>query len=182
MSKVYVTSDLHLGHKNIYKYRDKFDSIEEHDDYIIDKILELRKQDVLLVLGDFLFDNPNFDNYIERLSKKKCRIKLVMGNHDSLKLLKEDIVEMQSPLYQKKNIWISHCPIHPGEMRNRLGNIHGHLHGELVTQRSTRFNNFNNRVQHKNIPDKRYYNVNLDVNDYQFVEFKKIEEYFHKGK
>lgn len=180
MSKVYVTADLHLGHKNIYKYRDRFSSMQEHDEYMFSKIMELRKQDVLIVLGDFLFDCPHYEQYIERLREKKCRIKLIMGNHDSKLLYNSDVVEVQLPLYQKKNIWMSHCPIHPGEMRDRLGNLHGHLHLEEVTQKATSFNSFNNRVEHKQVKDTRYFNANIDVNNYEFVDFKEVEEYFNK--
>ena len=55
----------------------------------------------------------------------KCRIKLVMGNHDDHRLYKESIFEMQLPFFSYKSYWISHCPIHPQELRNRKGNIHG---------------------------------------------------------
>lgn len=155
---ILFTSDLHLGHKAIPKYRTPFSTMKEHDDYIIDKIVNLGKRDILYVLGDFLFDGPHYNEYIERLSKKRCRIKVVMGNHDSLKLYTEPIFEVQHPLYTYKDFWLSHCPIHPCEMRNRKGNIHGHLHLERV----------------KNVAgeqDDRYFNANLDVNDYQFVDF-----------
>lgn len=162
---VYFTSDLHLGHKAIYKYRTKFNTPKEHDDYVIDKILSLGKRDILFILGDFLFDGDHYNEYIERLAKKKCRIKLVMGNHDSRKLYEEDIFEIQLPLFSYKNMWVSHCPIHPQEMRNRTKNIHGHLHLEHV------------RVSYKQFSgkDKRYFNVNLDVNGYEFVSVEEIK-------
>lgn len=161
---VYFTSDLHLGHKAIPKYRTRFKDMKEHDDYIIDKILSLGKRDLLFILGDFLFDGPNYEEYIERLSNKKCRIKLVMGNHDSLKLYKEDIFEIQLPLFSYKNMWISHCPIHPQELRNRSCNIHGHIHLGKVKATA------NDHSTHK-----KYFNVNLDVNDYDFVNIEFIK-------
>lgn len=157
------TSDLHLGHRAIVKYR-TFKTAKEHDDYIIDKILELPKRSVLTILGDFMFDGPHFDSYVERLYKKKCKIKLVMGNHDS-KLLYLDkyqsIFEVQLPFYSYKNMWVSHCPIHPDEFRKRVLNIHGHLHQQIV-------------------PDERYFNVNLDVNNYEFVKLEQIKEQYEK--
>lgn len=158
----YFTSDLHLGHKAIPKYRDRFENMKEHDDYIIDLILNLGKRDILFILGDFLFDGPHYEEYIERLSEKKCRIKLIMGNHDSLNLYKESLFEVQLPFYSYKNFWISHCPIHPDEILNRNGCIHGHLHKNVLG-------------------DKEYFNVNLDVNDYQFVTLEVIKEYFKLG-
>lgn len=164
---VYFTSDLHLGHKAICKYRTKFATTKEHDDYIIDKILSLGKRDILFVLGDFLFDGEHYDEYIQRLSKKKCRIKLVMGNHDSKKLYNESIFEMQLPLFSYKGMWISHCPIHPGELRGRLKNVHGHLHLEKVKRAMY---NWESDVNDLYVDDPRYFNVNLDVNNYEFVD------------
>ena len=158
---IYFTSDLHLGHKAIPKYREPFETMEEHDEYILSKIESLGKRDILYILGDFLFDGPNYEKYIERLNNIACRIKLIMGNHDSLKLYKEDCIEMQLPLFSYKKIWLSHCPIHPNELRNRLGCIHGHMHL-------------------KSLDDERYFNVNLDVNDYEFVLFDTIREHFEK--
>jgi len=168
---VYITSDLHLGHNAIYKYRDRFKTRVEHDRYILDKIKSLSKRDILLVLGDFLFDCVDYEKYIQELSEAKCRIKLVMGNHDSLKLYKEDCVDVQLPLYSYKNMWVSHCPIHTQELRGRLGNIHGHLHLEHVKIGHNQFSG----------KDKRYFNVNIDVNDYEFVRLETIQEHFNQG-
>ena len=152
----YFTSDLHLGHKNITKYRDVFSDARDHDEYVFGLIEKLNKRDILFVLGDFLFDGDHYQPYLERLNKMPCRIKLVMGNHDSLKLHDEPKIEIQHPLYSYKSMWISHCPIHPNEMRDRYLNIHGHMHMETLD-------------------DPRYFNVNLDVNDYQFVHFDEIK-------
>jgi calcineurin-like phosphoesterase family protein len=170
---VLFTSDLHLGHKSIIKYRPEFKSQKEHDDYIIDKICSLDKRTVLKVLGDFLFDCDKFDDYMNRLAKAKCRIELVMGNHDSRKLynLPNSILEIQLPLYSYKDMWISHAPIHPDELRNRKGNIHGHLHKEIVTY-------YEHYYDSEPTIDKRYFNVNIDVNNYEFVELDTIKEYF----
>jgi calcineurin-like phosphoesterase family protein len=126
---------------------------------MIDKILKLKKRDILFILGDFLFDSDEYKTYIEKLSKKKCRIKLLLGNHDSLRLYNESIFELQLPMLNYKKIWLSHCPIHPQEMRNKKGNIHGHLHKEILN-------------------DKKYFNVNIDVNNYEFVDFEKIKKEF----
>ena len=173
------TSDLHLGHKAICKYRPEFKTSKEHDDYMLDKILSLRKRTVLHILGDFLFDGPHFDEYIERLSKKKCRIKLVFGNHDSLKLLDyRHLFEIQLPLYSYKGHWISHCPIHPQEMRGRLGCVHGHLHKEEVMIEYQEWDNYDECYYVEDDLDKRYFNVNIDVNGYEFVKWEEIKNHF----
>ena len=161
---VVFSSDLHLGHNNIHKYRcDRFVSQEEHDTYILDKIASLNKRDTLKILGDFIFDSPKYKFYIEQLHKMSCRIQIIMGNHDSLLLYKESKFEIQLPLYSYKNMWISHCPIHPNELRGRIGNIHGHMHKE-------------------SLDDPQYFNVNLDVQNYEFVPLDLIRDTYRDQK
>lgn len=163
--RVFNTGDLHLGHKVITKYRDNFSSIEEHDSVILDNFAKLSKKDIVIIHGDFIFQSEKYDYYIELLKKMSCRMKLILGNHDTLKLYKENRLpnlEIQLPLYTYKGFWMSHCPIHSDEMRNRIGNIHGHTHKHSIN-------------------DERYYNVSLDVHDYKFIEFDMILEKFKKG-
>ena len=169
---VYFTSDLHLGHLSIPKYREPFVDMKSHDEYILNKIEKLGKRDILIILGDFLFDGKHYDEYAERLRKVQCRLKLVMGNHDSLKLYKEDFVEIQLPLFSYKNYWLSHCPIHPHELRNRNGCLHGHLHKEKVLTNKYEY------IETDEVYDSRYFNVNLDVNNYEFVLFEDIKKHF----
>ena len=153
---ILFSSDWHLGHKVIVpKYR-KFDSQEEHDNLFLDKMSKLNKRDILFILGDFIFDSDKYDYYMTQVNKMSCRIKLVMGNHDSLKLYKEQKLEIQLPLFSYKNNWISHCPIHPKELRNRDMNIHGHLHGDIIE-------------------DPRYFNVSPENNNFEFVDFDYIK-------
>lgn len=159
----YFTSDWHLGHKVITKYRSQFKTIEEHDNAIFAEAEKLTKRDIIFVIGDFLFDCDDFEYYLERISKLSCRIKLIMGNHDSLKLYSQTIaknIEIQLPLFTYKSFWISHCPIHPDELRNRIGNIHGHLHNATLD-------------------DNRYFDVGLDKNNFKFINWEDIKEIFH---
>ena len=161
MSKVYISSDFHLGHKNIAKYRSVFKSAADHDAYIFNLLSKLTKHDKLIVLGDFLFHGDHMDDYLNKLSKVPAHIELVLGNHDCLTLpyrLPANM-SMRLPLSMYKSFWLSHCPIHPHELRDRLGCIHGHLHNETLN-------------------DPHYFNANLDVNDYQLVDFAVIKSYF----
>ena len=156
--QVLFTSDLHLGHRAIAKYRPKFSTAQAHDEYILALIGSLPKRTILYVLGDFLFDGPHFESYLQQLSLARCQIRVVPGNHDSKLLYTQTVapnIQIELPLFNYKGFWVSHCPIHPHEMRNRHGNIHGHLHSEIL-------------------PDPRYINVNLDVNDFQFVPLSNI--------
>lgn len=174
---VYFTSDLHLGHKSICKYRPQFKTMEEHDEYMFSLLEALDKRALVFILGDFLFDGPHYEAYAERLSKLQCRIRFIMGNHDSLKLLQEDWIEHREPLASYKGMWLSHCPIHPQEMRKRTGNVHGHLHSEVV-QKATY--NIESDCNDRYISDKNYFNVNIENHDYQLVPLQTIKDYFNE--
>ena len=89
----YFTSDWHLGHKVITKYRPQFKTIEEHDNAIFAEAEKLTKRDILFVLGDFLFDCEKFEWYLNEISKMTLKDKLVLRNHDSLKLYTQNIAK-----------------------------------------------------------------------------------------
>lgn len=61
MSKRLFTSDWHLNHKSILKYRPQFSSIEEHDQSIFDQLAVLNKRDTVFVIGDILFDGDRYE-------------------------------------------------------------------------------------------------------------------------
>ena len=157
------TSDLHIGHKSIPKYRTRFTTASQHDEYMLDQIRELSKRDTLTIIGDFIFDGADFQHNIDTIQSFACSIKLVMGNHDSKKLYtlpQSSNISIQLPLYSFRNIWVSHCPIHPSELRSKLGNVHGHMHLN-------------------SLPDKRYLNANIDVNDYKFISIESIKNHYN---
>ena len=173
----YFTSDLHIGHKNCHKFRTKFKSAKEHHQFMVDKILSLNKRDTLYILGDFIFDGDDYEYYMEQIRQTKATLKIVLGNHCSKLLYKENHpkIQIQLPLFSYKNLWISHCPIHPQELRGRVGNIHAHLHANQDISKE--------RVIDIRYPDSlpidpRYFNVNIDVNNYDFVPVEYIKEYF----
>ena len=164
--QTYFSSDFHLGHKAITKYRTQFSSMEEHDEAILTMLESFPKRTLMHILGDFLFDGPNLNYYLLRLSNLPYKIKLVMGNHDSKLLYSKcpSNIEIQLPLYSYKNMWISHCPIHPQELRSRILSVHGHLHGGIVHHCDGE-------------PDERYFNVNLDNNNFKPVPIETINSY-----
>lgn len=178
MSKRLFTSDWHLGHKAILKYRPQFNSIEEHDQAIFEQLASLKKRDIVWVLGDIIFDSDKYDYYVETLSKMSCEMRFILGNHDSQKLYRENRwnnISIQLPLLSYKNMWVTHTPIHPYEIRGRDIVVHGHMHNDYLK-------------------DDRYYNVNLDNNLFDFVdiwsiqhqiehykEYCRIEEEIRKG-
>lgn len=151
MSKLLISSDLHLGHNNICKYRTNFKTPEEHHETLFENLaMSVNKSDTLYLLGDIAFDKY----WLGRVADIKCRHKkLVCGNHDiDHHKMRElcDAFDSVDTLLSRRNVWLTHCPIHPQEIRGRSGNIHGHLHGKLVTledgTKDTRY--FNACVEH----------------------------------
>lgn len=182
---VFFSSDFHLGHKNIIKYRPQFSSIEEHDNAIFNICSKLTKRDDLFVLGDIMFDSEHFDRYLSTLAKMPCKFKFILGNHCSTKLYTQTIasnIKILPPLVSYKSFWLSHCPIHPQELRSRILNIHGHLHNHIVETRVLIDSPFTSTPYEELIPDTRYFNVNLDNNDFKLVTLEHIKAHAERLK
>ena len=161
MSRLLLAADLHLGHKNIAKFRTQFSSAEEHHEIVLDNIKsDVNKADSLWLLGDIAFTK----DWLLRLNEIKCRRKvLIMGNHDLECGVKfTDLVGVYDDVQafvSHRNYWFSHAPIHESEMRSKLGNIHGHIHSLTI--------------------DNPYYQcVSLEHTGYRAISFEKIVERF----
>ena len=164
MSRLMITSDLHLGHANICKFR-PFASAEEHHEILFDNLAtNIKKRDSLLLLGDIAFD----EFWLNRLDEIKCIKKtLIIGNHDTEKVNMKVICnyydEVHS-LYSKRNSWFSHCPIHTDQFRGKELNIHGHLHGNHVMDRHGYYN------------DNKYFNACVEHTEYKPISYSEIIE------
>ena len=158
MSKVYFTSDWHFGHKAILKYRD-FETIEEHDETFLRNYKKtVTKRDRVFFLGDIAFTKEGLDKLKPLIGYKI----LYLGNHDTLKVQEYlEVFDEIHALRSYKNFWITHCPIHPQELRNRKGCIHGHLHASVLD-------------------DDRYFDVCPEKHNFELVEFDTIKEYFKR--
>ena len=139
---VYFTSDPHLGHENIARFRSY---VKDADDntriFLEDYESVVHKKDIVYFLGDVAFN----DESLEHLRGLKGRKILIKGNHDDLVSTQKhaEVFEEIHGMLKYKGFWLTHCPIHPLEMRGRRGNIHGHVHS-------------------KTIPDDAYLNVCCD--------------------
>ena len=149
MAKVFLISDLHIGHTDIHeKWRTAYCSQSDHDECMVQAWnTVVNKNDIVKVLGDFIIGLKNL-HYINDLNGQ---IHWILGNHDP-KITRDVLTSFPRISYvggvlPYKGAILSHVPVHPIELeyRNWNLNIHGHLHEE------------------KGLPKEKYYNVNADV-------------------
>jgi len=134
----FVTSDLHLGHRNILHHAKRpFSCIEEHDQVLIDNwnTVVPRSNSVVRIFGDFAW--RDHASYLQRLNGKKI---LVVGSHDrmpkeALALFKEvhhggNLLNFGNNL----NFWCQHTCARVWEKGHYgVGQCYGHSHGRLKT-------------------------------------------------
>ena len=133
---VYFTSDLHFGHVNIHKFRPNFTSDQHHQEAVVKEWQsKITKRDVVYVLGDAAFTMEGINTFANLPGRKY----LIRGNHDlcdTSAYLK--VFDEVYGLIKYKEFWLSHAPIHPDELRNKV-NLHGHVH--FSTLKDTRYFN-----------------------------------------
>jgi len=158
-NNVFFTSDLHLGHQMIARTR-CFNSMDEHDGTLVENINQtVPKRSKLYILGDLAFSR----NGLQWAKEIKCdNIELILGNHDMYPLTEYLKIATKIHGFRKyKTFWLSHCPIHPNELRDMDGNIHGHVHHFSDTTK---------------IEDPRYINVNTEFHKHKPITFEAIQE------
>lgn len=167
MTNVVFVSDLHLGHKNIHKFRCKskgffrdFECELDHREWLLRSLgAVLTKRTHLYCLGDMCFTEDALKDFGYLKGDKF----LVRGNHDDLstEMYLKTFKEVYG-LFKYKKMWLSHTPVHDTELRGRP-NIHGHVH-------------------YANVNDKRYLNVcpeNLmNLVGRPFITLDEVREYF----
>ena len=149
---VFFTGDPHLGHKNIATFRTFIKNTVENTAYFVEQWHKhINKRSMVFMLGDVAFDNESLD-IIGNLPGRKILIK---GNHDDFLLTSRQatVFEEIHGMLSYKRMWLTHCPIHPHEMRKRKANLHGHVHHATVHKGWGPFRR----------PDPRYINSCVDV-------------------
>lgn len=153
---IYFISDTHFNHRRILEFErgDKFNTLEEHDNFIMSLIEKTVKSgDILYHLGDFMFGEP--EEIIKRWKSLPCKTIAIKGNHDKIEKLKEIFDEVSEvPIYLAKNIIISHEPEPVGYY---LLNVHGHLHNSYLDS-------------------PNHFCVNIANLDYKLITFKELEK------
>lgn len=131
MSNILFMGDAHLGHKNSLRWRPGFSSIEQYGEVVrTNYCKKVTKRDVVYWTGDAVMD-PAWLPFIKALPGKKI---LVMGNHDIEYISCRELLtafDEVAGMIKYKEFWLTHSPIHPNELRNKI-NIHGHVHTNTV--------------------------------------------------
>ncbi len=89
MGKVWITSDLHIGHNREFVYSDRgYTTIEEHDKVLVENWNTLvNNEDKVYILGDVMLkhslDDDEFKYGLSVLSQLNGKLVIVRGNHDS---------------------------------------------------------------------------------------------------
>jgi calcineurin-like phosphoesterase family protein len=141
MANIFLASDHHLSQKGIITFLREdgsplraFDSIEEHDEYIIHQHNKVVKpNDKVYFLGDVTFHRRNLV-LLGRMNGSKVLIK---GNHDVLDL--KDYIPYFKDIrgcHILDKMLLTHIPTHPESLSRWIINIHGHLHANRVLTNS----------------------------------------------
>lgn len=165
MSDVFVISDTHFMHENMYKFLNSdgskvrlFNSAEECDSLMIQLWNEMvRPKDKVYHLGDVAIPRRGLA-VLEALNGKKVLIK---GNHDIFK--PQDYLKYFKDIrahHLIAGVILSHVPIHPDSLSRFGFNVHGHTHSNIVT------------IGGK--PDQRYLNVCVEQTGYRPVPLEEI--------
>ena len=151
MTNFYI-ADTHFSHKNVIKFDNRpFSSIEEMNEKLISNWNSaVRNEDVVYILGDFIWSKPNSDDYKNIISRLNGWKVIILGNHDPKDFSKElrrigrirKICTMEEVKEPDGSIIIcSHYPI-PFYRRSHYEAIYhfcGHVH-------KTRENDFLNNI------------------------------------
>lgn len=140
MSDIWFTSDTHFAHSKNFLWKPRgFNSIEEHDSYIIANWNSIVKSDdIVYHFGDVMLGN-DLSYGMSCLNQLNGQIKIIRGNHDTDRrwaaystldnvetLGYADIIKCG-----KWHFYLSHYPTYIGNMKEshpKFWNLCGHRH------------------------------------------------------
>ncbi len=137
-NKIFITSDLHLGHENIIKYCNRpYSNVHDMNEDLIKKWNNtVSDNDRVFFLGDFGLGSR--DEVIEWGQVLQGRKVMIYGNHDHFKpnVYYKAGFELVSrwPIVIQSRYLLSHAPLIYGDDAIDIGdliNIHGHIHNKV---------------------------------------------------
>lgn len=146
--RVWLTSDLHLGHANIIAYCDRpFQDAQSMDAALLNLLCKVAAGELLVIVGDIALGK--FSEAMALLKRLPCRKILVAGNHDFERsgkarfLCDPEVFEAVVPFLcwtgpQGRDVLVSHYPACvPDSLKAKhrlmkLLNYHGHLHQKVL--------------------------------------------------
>ena len=162
---IWVWSDLHLGHENIIRYRNRpFRDLGQMDNALLDNWAETvdwsAESDVIVVCGDIAMKRGMTEANFSRIRSMPGRKYLVPGNHDidgAGDLRVEGFSKVCAILYAEGDpkLIFTHVPIRPDHLPEGWVNVHGHMHDDPPS-------------------DTRHINVSVEQLDYRPVELARI--------
>jgi calcineurin-like phosphoesterase family protein len=131
MCQVRFIGCIHFGPKSLSKMRGFQDEFY-HDEKIVDMWNRtVHRKDLTYILGDVTMETSEHYYQLDRLNGRKI---VVLGNHDLVRDVRELLkyVENVAGMIDYKGFALTHAPIHPNEVHFYRGNIHAHIHQNLL--------------------------------------------------
>ena len=141
MAKTFVISDTHFNHAGILDFKDyigkpcrEFDSVEQMNQCMLDNWNDtVGPNDTVIHCGDVLFGVDKVEWLTKNFAKLPGKKRLVLGNHDNVKML--------APFFKDIQLWVdlpglifTHTPLHESTLAEKHRfvepkiNVHGHIH------------------------------------------------------
>ena len=141
MADTFVISDTHFNHASILEFKDYigkpvrgFDNVDQMNECMLDNWNDTVKPgDTVIHCGDVLFGMNKVEWMEANFRWLPGKKRLVVGNHDNLKML--------APFFKDMQLWIdlpglifTHTPLHSSTLdeKHRFTeakiNVHGHIH------------------------------------------------------
>lgn len=186
---IYLTSDLHLWHKNIIKYCNRpyefsdEGALQMNED-ILKEFDKLPSGSLIINNGDLLMGFNNYNQIFEtilRMKQNNKKLWFIMGNHDRdlNKFLKLEGTELKAlnsltilnswfdfvspvPILIDNKYLFSHEPLEMTE-DNPYINVYGHTHDKDYD------------INYPNAPANKYINICWDKN-HRFINYKELGE------
>lgn len=139
IKKIWMLSDIHWGHPKIIDICSRPISIEEHDEWLLDRInSKIGKKDEVYILGDVSMINKiDTEKLLDRMNGIKT---LILGNHDNniknstrfKEITQIKDFTFNSPSYPNIHIVMCHYPIASWNRKvHGAFHLYGHTHGRF---------------------------------------------------